>query len=162
MNAMATINSATPSSGVCGHSMPGRFDSWAIFCVGNDPYREAAFTTWANATGLRFKSLLGSYKGQQERSFLVSLEDFYEHIERSEWIKDQESVLILEPRRKPDGTVLKTHNAPIDAFLYYTDGRPDGDIWEPLGEFIETHQARAQQQEGWTYDPMFGTWFIVI
>lgn len=149
------------SGGVCSHSTSTRWGDWAIFCVGNDPYREAAFTTWAAATGIKFKSLIGCYKGVTERSFLVSMEDFFEHIDTSEWIKDQESVLFIEPRRNADGvSLMLAKNAPIDATLYFTDGR-EGNLYHPLGEWVETTMEYAKTREAWTHDPRYGTWFVV-
>jgi hypothetical protein len=158
MTHINTINSQPNAyaGGVCGHSTPARWNDWAIFCVGNDPYREAGFTTWANGCGLKFKSLIGSYKGQQERSFLVSMADYERCIKNSGWIKQEESVLLLRPRRKDDGTLLKCYDAPIDAYLVY-----EGDRSEWIGLWQETHEANAKAGEGWTYDPQFGTWFNV-
>jgi hypothetical protein len=153
----ATSDIQSVPGGVCSHSTPMRWKDWAIFCVGNDPYREAAFTTWATSMGIKFKSLIGSYKGLQERSFLLSLDDFVDNIEGSQWIEQEESVLVLQPRRKANGEHLKTYDAPIDAILLYSDGRK-----EHIGEWVETHQARAITELGWTYDPLYGTWFIVV
>lgn len=144
------------SNGVCGHSMPTRWDDWVIFCVGNDPYRDAAFTTWANGLGHRFKSLIGSYKGKTERSYIMRLADF-EKSGAVQWTKAEESILVLRPRRKADGSLLLRHDAPIDAILVYQDGRE-----ESIGVWANVPEYHAKKCDGWTYDPMFGEWYTVV
>lgn len=97
-------------------------------------------------TAIPFKVLLGSYKGEQEQSFMTGLEHL-PAIESAGIIKGQESILILEaetPKGRP-------------AYLRYVDGSAQDDV--SLGYFIAVPQSEAIKADGWTFDPVSGEYF---
>lgn len=145
MNQLANHNqfrraNTSPASGVWGSSSQSAFDSFVIFCVGNDLYREAAFRGWALSNGVRFKSLKGSYKGTVENSFIVNAKD----VERCiEWFAGEESVLVIGPRWRGG----KMHGD-REATLVFNGGS-----LSDLGHFGYTAKEHAMTLEAWTYDP---------
>ena len=124
------------SPGLWAHSTTAAYENFVIFCVGQDPYRIAAFRSWAADKGIGFKSLVGCYKGQIEQSFIVN-EKNLPFVER--WTRDEESILHLASN--PRGPRIAT--------LRHRDGRE-----EQLGHFVAViGRDYALKKESWTYDP---------
>jgi len=130
------------SSGVWGRSTPAAYEDYIIFCVGQNPVKIAAFKSWALGR-FGFKSLIGSYKGQTEHSFIVNAKHFPEI---ADWTNGEESILYLEAN--PGGYRKAT--------LKYLDGRE-----EPCGHFVPiTNREYVLRQESWTYDPTSGEYYV--
>jgi hypothetical protein len=132
---------------------------YVIFSVDNihDLHTLAKFTRYVDtlrAMGYLkgdFKTLVGSYKGVMEYSFLCDRVDFDKHILLSSFVDNQESFLSLS---------------------YTSNGRTApralANLWHPktgpttsIGEFKETTKREAMGYEGWTYDPALNKYFIV-
>lgn len=150
MNAVAPMSSYTAASGVWPTSSPVAFDEYAVFCVGNNKVREAAFKAWAVAHGIGFKELVGAYKGVTETSFIVNVKSL-PRIMRDVRLDGEESILLLGPR--------------------YREGRMHGDrlarLWfpaenrtVPIGHFREASKAYAMSRDGWTFDPSDETYWV--
>jgi hypothetical protein len=98
-----------------------------------------------------FKTLVGSYKGVMEYSFLCDRVDFDKHILLSNFVDNQESFLDMS-------YTSNGRTAPRAlAKLWY----PTGNQTVPIGEFKETTKREAMDYEGWTYDPTLNKYFIV-
>jgi hypothetical protein len=163
MNAHARMaaNDEPRSSGVWGYSTPSAYDSYVIFCVGHEIARQAAFKAWALANGIGFKSLLGSYKGQSETSFMVNDKQFFAC---DRWWADQETILRLSPLYR-NGTLYGTREAALwrpsmvrSAFgddLFVQVKGP-----EPIGTMREVTREYALAQSCWTYDPQSGLYWV--
>jgi len=117
---------------------------FVIFCVGQEPERIEEFQRRCRYLGISIKELLGSYKGQQERSFIASIQDWA--FIRS-WVLDEESVLLLGARDKLNRR---------KATLHYVSTEEEVD----LGRFESTTEADALSREAWTYDPQQCTYFV--
>lgn len=83
-----------------------------------------------------YRKVRGCYKGQTERSWLISGDDFCK-VRASGELKDQESVLFLDNQR--------------NGWLYTNE---DGFVHGPntllLGEWKEVHSTLAAKLEAWT------------
>lgn len=136
------------TSGIWGSSTPSDFKTYVIFCVGNDPYREAAFRAWALENGIGFKSLKGCYKGQQENSFIINEENLGRCYR---WFSREESILFIGPMYR-NGRLYGNR----EAHLYYlkTGERED------LGLFQWVPRSEALKEDAWTYDPTQDLYFI--
>ena len=130
------------TQGVASWSQPFIWQDFVIFCCGNDTYKEAAFTTWANGNGHWFKSLIGSYAGKTERSFMMTLEAFQEEGIAEKFCKQEESILVLG--------VAKSSDMHLPAKLVFLGSGNE----VPLGNFKEASAKKAKASIGWTYDPM--------
>lgn len=135
-------------SGVWATSSASAGETYAIFCVGNDKVREAAFRAWASAEGIGFKSLFGSYKGKQEASFIVNEKDLPQC---AGWYRDEESILILGPLH-----LTGKSRGSRDAYLWY----PSTDEQIYLGLFHETLRKYALTRDAWTFDPTTGSYYV--
>ena len=132
---------------------------YVIFSVDNvhDLHTLAKFTRYVDtlrAMGYLkgdFKTLVGSYKGVMEYSFLCDRVDFDKHVLLSGFVDNQESFLNLS---------------------YTSNGRTSprffAKLWYPatgqtasIGEFKGVTKREAMDYEGWTYDPALNKYFIV-
>jgi hypothetical protein len=97
---------------------------------------------------------IGSYLGQMERSYIVSFNDFIEHIMDSGYVDKQESVMVLR-----DGyygkvyATLKFNNHGYDM----EDGR--GDMFLGILKAVDKDDAMAEY--GWTYRPDLNQYYVV-
>lgn len=132
---------------------------YVIFSVDNvhDLHTLAKFTRYVDtlrAMGYLkgdFKTLVGSYKGVMEYSFLCDRVDFDKHVLLSGYVDNQESFLDLS-------YTSNGRTAPRAlAKLWY----PKGNQTVPIGEFKEATKREAMDYEGWTYDPVLNKYFIV-
>jgi hypothetical protein len=98
-----------------------------------------------------FKTLIGSYKGVMEYSFLCDRVDFDKHILLSNFVDNQESFLYLSY------TSNGRTSPRFLASLWY----PDTGQTTPIGEFKDVTKREAMDYEGWTYDPALNKYFIV-
>lgn len=142
VNPSSLVSTAVSAlGGVWGHSSPSHWDTYVVFCVGNDLVKEAAFRQWAHASNIGFKSLVGCYKGQTENSFIVNHKHFREVLP---WIKREESVLILGANENMGGG-----KSMRPAKLVFLEDNTEQD----LGYFREVGREYALAQDAWTYDP---------
>lgn len=128
------------SEGVTRHS---KASEYFIFCVGQDPVRIAAFISWAFHNDVNIKPLVGKYEGQNERSFIANMDNYYD-IEP--FLKDQESILVLN---RYDARDIPR------ARLIYQNG-----VEEELGRLVPVTKEEAMQCASWTFDPLSGTYYI--
>lgn len=86
----------------------------------------------------------GCYKGQEEDSFKVNVNDPIDLgvVDAAARHFEQESYLVIDAERI--------------AWLYYLKGRT-----QRLGEFVAVSEFEAKAQDAWTFDPESGTYFIV-
>jgi hypothetical protein len=89
------LAAASADGGVVNHSTESPFKSYVVFAVG-DLLRSAQFTAWATQAGLPFKQGIGSYKGTQERCFIMPEVDAL-MADLGPWLAGQETVLRLGP-----------------------------------------------------------------
>ena len=127
--------------GVWSHSKDRRY---VIFCVGQKEHQIRRFLRFALKHNLGFKPLRGSYKGREERSFIINLND----LDRIRpFIHGQESILILHSYDRGDTP---------RALLYFTT---TGETTS-LGRFTIATEAGAKQHDSWTFDPITGCYFV--
>lgn len=123
---------------------PGRL---VIFAT-NDHYHDNAFRRWAKREDIPFRELMGKWKGEYERSFLIRWIDaslLYP------WFLNQDSIFILQPQGNN-----------YDAFLQPVKGKEDWNLEEsliPLGQWKEISAAEVNRYEGATLDPVSQRWF---
>jgi hypothetical protein len=96
------------------------------------------------------KLCVGSYKGVLEQSFIMTELDFALFIQGSEYVQNQESVLLVE-----DG-----HHGEMYASLYYmSKGECDGEHVS-LGLLKSVDKSVALAQDAWTYRPDLNIYWI--
>ena len=125
--------------------------SYVIFSIYNwtDLHTKAKFfrhmDTLRSMGKLKSKllSLIGSWEGQLEDSFLLDQEDFESHVRRSGFVNDQNAFLIVsEEKSMPVGYDT--------IFGYVQEGRMKA-----------VTKEKALVQEGWTYRPDTNTYYII-
>ena len=89
-----------------------------------------------------FASCIGCYKGDMERSYMMLMSDFNEHIRRSGYVDKQESFLRIP------GDVRQP------CVLEYQDGQAD-----VLGPMVSLHASEAHMFDGWTYVEKTGRYY---
>lgn len=140
------------ASGVCTHSSAEAFNAYVIFCVGNDIAREAAFKAWAADNGIHVKSLIGSYNGVSERSFMVNYQDA---VRCWDWYSNEETVLGLAPLWDP------VHNRMLGSrpasLIYISDYSVAN---KKIGFFTEQSKEYALAQPSYTFDPSTGKYWV--
>lgn len=95
------------------------------------------------AEGISFKVLLGSYKGEKETSFMITIKDVSPIVGL---IKDQESILSLSNRQK-DGS--------REAQLVFVNTGES----KSIGMFNEITEEQANSQDSWSFDPTLNQYF---
>jgi phage tail tube protein FII len=96
------------------------------------------------------KICVGAYKGVLETSFIMTERDFATFIEGSEYVLNQESVLLVE-----DG-----HRGNTYASLHYLSrGVRDGEHVD-LGLLKSVDKSVALMQDAWTYRPDLNIYWI--
>ena len=80
---------------------------------------------------------IGSYKGELENSVLMDYNDFEEHVRKSGWVDNQESILVISP--------LNYHASQKQGHLEFLDGSKD--VY--LGRWETTH--KPELFDGWTH-----------
>lgn len=142
------------NQGVQGHSEPHWYQQYVIFAV-DDKIREQQFKAWALDLKLGFKELVGCYKGVTETSFIMNYETFLSRpLELWEFIKNQESVLILEK-----GVYLGGGKWYRPAYLRYYDVAMNTHRG-PTMRWRQVNREYALAQDSWTYDPDQGLYFV--
>lgn len=120
--------------------------SFVVFSIdnGHDPLIAAAF--WAGIVHLaqpeKVVAALGSYNGMIERSYLCSREVFDEYIRGSDWVKQQESFLLVQ------GFVR--HDLPR-AYLEFQHSADYVYRYRYIGKLSSTRKQPAHGN--WTYRP---------
>ena len=141
------MNMNTQHSGVCTHSSDWFWDRYVVFCVGQSKVRQQAFKAWAYSNGIKFKELVGAYKGVTEASFITNEKNLDAIMP---WIVQEESILVLDVPKNLGGG---RHVRP--AKLIYGDGREVS-----LPDWRQVHRDYAMDQEAWTYDPQQQAYFV--
>lgn len=143
-------------SGVCSHSSPDAWQSFVIFAV-DDCLGAENFTDWCATVGLSVTELQGSYKGEEETSYIMPASDFFDklpgkrgHSVGSLWCRGQESVLHLSPPEKRS-RMWRT------AYLLLSDKAIK---IKHLGKFKQVRKTDAMKHDSWTHNPNNGGWFI--
>lgn len=135
---------------------------YVIFAIDNDDdvHTNAKFLRFIDTLDVmgkmrgKMKLCIGSYRGQMERSYIVSFNDFIDHIEPSGYVDKQQSVMVL--RDGAYGKVyatLKFNNHGYDM----EDGR--GDMF--LGVLKAVDKDEAMAECGWTYRPDHNQYYVV-
>lgn len=86
---------------------------------------------------------IGSWEGELEPSFLMRWDDFQEHVIGRGFVEDQDAILVV-------------HGDKMQAVLHNKDGSRTF-----IGRMKETDAATAMQQQGFTYRPDLGKYWIV-
>jgi len=97
----------------------------------------------------KMKTLIGSYLGVMEYSFLCNEADFNNHVATMGFTSGQESILKLT-----DTSNGRTSKRTFASLVYSS-----GDIAK-LGEFKVVSKDDALSKDGWTYDPTNNQYFI--
>lgn len=123
-------------------------DAYVVFSIDNEhlPAMVETFEALLNKHNIGFAKLLGSYKGQQENSWIVNGKAWMNYPLFELWTKHQESVLMLSNRDR---------NNNYEAKLLYGDGRK-----EALGTLREVSEAEALQSEAWTKRMDSGKYYL--
>jgi hypothetical protein len=145
-----------------GRSDDAPFKRYIVFEVGGI-VEAAAFKGWALETGQQFKSLMGSWKGRHNPSFIME-DTPTVRMEIAYWLKGQEAVLCLGPayRKREDGLYQLFGNRP--AILDYLE--PDGysvvkrEAVEGLWQAVS--KETALRLDGWTFDPTERQYYAVV
>lgn len=98
----------------------------------------------------RMKTLIGSYLGVMEYSFVCNEADFNNHVATMGFTSGQESILKLTNTFNG-----RTSKRTLASLVYSS-----GDI-EQLGELKSVSKDDALSEDGWTYDPTTNQYFIV-
>ena len=98
----------------------------------------------------RMKTLIGSYLGVMEYSFVLNEADFNNHVATMGFTSGQESILKLTNTFNG-----RTSKRTLASLVYSS-----GDI-EQLGELKSVSKDDALSEDGWTYDPTTNQYFIV-
>ena len=96
------------------------------------------------------KMCVGSYKGVMEYSFILKEVDFVHYVSDSDFIRDQESVLVIE-----DGHYGETY-----ASLHFLEYGIRGGKPQHLGLIKSVDKDTALSQDAWTYRPDLNEYFI--
>lgn len=125
--------------------LPQKQEELVIFCVGQELRRVAAFRAWAAHRRLDVRSLVGSYNGVTEMSFVVAAADY---AEVTRWTRAEESILFLGHNDQSGGRPAR---------LVFADGRV-----EELGCFVSCPRDTALAAPSWTYDPATDEYFLCV
>jgi hypothetical protein len=132
---------------VHGHSSAIAAKNYVIFCLDDEsPAARSAFQHWLTYQRIGFKPLLGMWHGKAEFPFIVSLRD-WAVVKDTGLVDKQECFLHLGACDRADRR---------EAWLEWREN------WEHLGHFGEVteEEAKAEGNEGWTYDPSTLTYFL--
>ena len=97
---------------------------------------------------LNYKAVEGSYKGEKERSYVVTfqtLEDLQQILHVARTYK-QESILVVDVERNAQLMFLNTYSG--------------GTMPKYVGKFKNVPKFEALEQEAWTYDPENNYYYI--
>jgi hypothetical protein len=140
------MGQAKDAGGVWGHSSETATEQYVIFCIDvKTPEDHAHFKHWLTGHSIGFKSLIGSYKGLVEPAYIVNGRDMQE-VYDTELLLRQESVLHLG---------IQNSSGRRPAILVYQE------FEQSIGWFHDAPRHEAVNQEGWTFDPSTGLYYIV-
>ncbi|AFM54606.1 hypothetical protein P12053L_01 [Celeribacter phage P12053L] len=92
------------------------------------------------------KHCIGSYNGELETSYIMTFEDFEQHVKKSGYIDNQESILMFE----------KGHRGVTYGTLVYSGSAKD----VPLGVMHAVSKDEAMLCDAWTYRPELDTYYV--
>lgn len=146
-----------------GRSDDSAFKRYIVFEVGGIQ-EAAAFRAWALETGKSFKSLMGSWQGRHNPSFIMEDSPTL-RLELAYWVRKQEAILCLGPayRKRPeDGLYQLFGNR--EAVLDWIAGDGYEVVQrEPLkGLWQSVSRATALRQDSWTFDPSENQYYAVV
>lgn len=151
---------ANLAGGWNGWSSDYPYKRFVVFEVGS-VLQAQTFKAWALGDGLRFKEVAGSWKGQQNPSFVVE-DTSTNRIKLAYWVRGQETLLCLGPayRKGPDGmSRLYGHR---EAILDYLESDGYGVMRrEPIGLFRPVSRDVALWSDSWTFDPTDRQYYVV-
>jgi hypothetical protein len=106
------------------------------------------------SNNIRFKTLLGSYKGTREVSFLVS-RDRFDDVMSQGFLDQQESILVLKGTNAHDQRIAEI------VYLNANEEQPEGVLAEEVGIFVEATREEAEAQDGYSFDPSNEKFYII-
>ena len=92
------------------------------------------------------KPCIGSYKGQLEQSYIMCEEDFVVHVNRSGYVDNQESFLVLEEGHR---------GVTYGSLVFNSWLKPQG-----LGIMRAVSKDKAMSYDAWTYRPELDTYYV--
>lgn len=119
----------------------------AMYVVFSSDYPSAVIALLQN-NKINFTELTGMYKGEEEESFLVPLDDFGTVIE-SGLLDGQESILVLGH---------KTSQGFRKASIVY---HPGDEPPVEAGYLVPATRDEAMVEDGWTYDPLYRQYYVL-
>ena len=135
---------------------------YVIFAIDNDNdlHTNARFLRYVDELRVmqkmegKMQLCIGSYLDKMERSYIMSFNDFVDWIEKSGYVDEQESVLLLR-----DGYYGKVY-----ATLKYNNNGYDmedgtGDLF--LGVLRAVDKDHAMASYGWTYRPDLDQYYVI-
>ena len=120
----------------------------AMYVVFSSNYPSAVITLLQDKS-VNFKELTGMYKGEEEESFLVAMDDFGTVIE-SGLLDGQESILVLGAQTMRGGY----RKASI---VYHPGDKPPVEA----GYLVPVDREEAIAGDGWTYDPLERQFYVL-
>lgn len=135
--------------------MPEKHHSFVIFTVGNGTGAEVTnFVLWAALEGVPVKMLQGCWDGKRENSVIVPAE--YLDKVRHPWTDGQDAIIVLgevdqRTGKRPVAVEYGGENG------HWHHGGHSGSMW-----WTEISAAEAKTQRGWTYDPRYDTYWLVM
>lgn len=118
-------------------------------------YLAKAYEVIQHENGRQAKALYGLWKGEQENSYLLSVEAYakcIKHIAFKGLVQREECVLVIGPEWDARGRSRARLYKPLG------DPLPDGD----LGFIGDAPENFARLQDGFTYDPSQNKYFICL
>ena len=94
----------------------------------------------------QIKPLIGSWEGKLATSYVVTAQDFMDHILESGFVDNQDAFLWIRDGHK--GRIY----ARLDSMYPSMRGE--------LGEFAPVSREEAMEYPGWTYDPASGEYWV--
>lgn len=139
--------------GLQGHSEKTGGNHYALFSVDTGKLdavtltgKRQAMSAFLSATGIGHKTLIGSYDGNTEISWIINLDNL-KQVYLTGMLNDQESILTLGACDARDRRPATLHGI--------------GNTWEKgIGLFQSTTREKALKHRSWTYDPSTGNYFI--
>jgi len=132
------------NSGIWGSSTTTAWQEYIIFSV--SPGNEKRLAETLEQFQIGHKTLVGSYKGEQEPAWIVNVNNFPQ-IKNLNLVSDQESILKLGKAGR---------GARLATLQFLDDKTADID----LGRLVVVTEKTAKAQDAWTFDPSTEIYWI--